>query len=248
MLELDAAHLWLAVAVLLGFSVQTALGFGGGLLSMALAAQWMPIQAIVPLLVPLSVAQSIAVLATERQHVAWRPLLRLVVPAMSVGLVVGLWLATLLAEHDPLMRRVYGGLVIALALPGVWPRSSAAPRSSAPRRARAAMASVISGIVHGLFATGGPPLAYAAHCLGLERDAFRTTLMSTFLGINVVMVIVMVAQGRLRAEQAPALTVLIAAVVIAVPLGRAMARRLPEATFRRAVYGMLLLIGVSLLA
>lgn len=161
MLELDAAHLWLAVAVLLGFSVQTALGFGGGLLSMALAAQWMPIQAIVPLLVPLSVAQSIAVLATERQHVAWRPLLRLVVPAMSAGLVVGLWLATLLAEHDPLMRRVYGGLVIALALPGVWPRSSAAPRSSAPRRARAAVASVISGIVHGLFATGGPPLAYA---------------------------------------------------------------------------------------
>lgn len=238
----------LGAAVLFGFAVQTALGFGGGMITLSLAALWMPIQSVVPLIVPLSIVQSANVLLRERAHVAWRPLLRIMAPTMLVGLVVGLGLATMLAEHDAVLRRAYGGLVIALALHSLWRASRADDEAGrAPRRVVAIVASSVAGVVHGLFGTGGPPLAFAAHALGLRRDAFRTTLLITFLGINTVMVVVFVADARLQADHAVPLAALSAAVLVAVPVGRWLARRLPEAGFRRAVYGLLLLTGLSLL-
>lgn len=250
MLDISPSLALLALAMFLGFSVQTALGFGAGLISLSLAALWMPIQEVVPFIAVLSVLQSTAVLVGEREHVAWRPLLRTLAPMMALGIAAGLWLATVLVEHDALLRRAYGGLVIALALPGLWPPSSAhdaAPIPTRGGRTRAIVASSIAGVVHGLFATGGPPLAYAAHCLGLQRDAFRTTLITLFIGANVIMVVIFVGQGRLRAEHAPPLLGLLGAAVIAIPVGRWLARCLPEASFRRAVYGMLLITGLSLL-
>ncbi|MCX4243753.1 sulfite exporter TauE/SafE family protein [Paraliomyxa miuraensis] len=245
MLALCASLAPLFLAVLLGFSVQTALGFGGGLISLSLAALWMPIDEVVVLIAPLSIGQSLAVLLTEREHVAWRPLLRTLVPAMLVGMTAGLWLATVLAGRDELLRRAYGGLVIVLALQNLWPRSSR--EDDPPRVALAIVAALAAGVMHGVFATGGPPLAYAAHCLRLQRDAFRTTLMTIFLGTNAIMVVAFVSQGRLRAEHGSSVLGLLLAIAVSVPLGRWLARRLPEAGFRRAVYALLLLVGASLL-
>lgn len=243
----------LCAAVVLGFSIQTALGFGGGMVSLSLAALWMPVQAAVPLIAPLSIVQSIAVLRREHGHIAWRPLLRIIAPTMGTGFVVGLLLATRLAEHDALLRRLYGGLVIALSLAGLLlsQRPAAAQvveaGTSPLRRVAASLAGFVAGVVHGLFATGGPPLAWAAHFLELRKDAFRTTLLATFLVVNTVMVIVLVADARLGAGQALPLAMLVTAGLAAVPVGRSLSRRLPEAGFRRAVYGLLLLIGLLLL-
>jgi uncharacterized protein len=246
----DLGLLW--AAVVLGFSIQTALGFGGGIVALSLGALWMPVQTAVPLIAPLSIVQSLAVLRHEHGHIAWRPLLRIIAPTLGTGFVVGLLLATRLAEHDALLRKIYGGLVIVLALAGLgtsW-RSTAAQAvadGSPPQRVAASLASLVAGVVHGLFATGGPPLAWAAHFLGLRRDAFRTTLLATFLAINTVMVVVLVADARLRSAQALPLAMLVIAGLVAVPVGRWLARQLPEAWFRRAVYGLLLLIGLLLL-
>lgn len=240
----------LCAAVVLGFAIQTALGFGGGMVSLSLAALWMPVQAAVPLIAPLSIVQSIAVLQREHGHIAWRPLLRIIAPTLGTGFVVGLLLATRLAEHDAVLRKIYGGLVIALALAGLrtaWRSTPSQADDSPPQRTAAAVAGVVAGVVHGLFATGGPPLAWAAHFLGLRKDGFRTTLLATFLVVNTVMVIVLVADARLRSEQALPLATLVIAGLVAVPVGRTLAQRLPEAGFRRAVYGLLLLIGLLLL-
>lgn len=238
----------LSVTVLFGFAVQTALGFGGGLITLSLAASWMPIDEVVPFIVPLSIVQSSTVLYRERAHVAWRPLLRMIAPAMLGGLAVGVVLATILAEHDAVLRQCYGGFVILMALHGLVQAPLREDEATpAPRRGVAIAASLTAGIVHGMFATGGPPLAYAAHCLRLRKDAFRTTLLITFLGVNSVMLVLLVANARLGLDDTPPLAGLVAAAAVAVPTGRWLARRLPEATFRRAVYGMLLLIGLSLL-
>jgi uncharacterized membrane protein YfcA len=236
----------LCAAVLLGFSIQSALGFGGGILSLSLAALWMPVQDAVPLIGPLSIVQSVALLVREHEHVAWRSLLRIIAPTMGVGFAVGLWLAGQLEGYDVALRRTYGVVVLLLAVQGLWP-SPAADDAAPPRRLAGALGSLAAGVVHGLFATGGPPLAWAAHCLRLRKDAFRTTLLGTFLAVNTVMVVVFVASGRLRDEHVVPLGTLAAVVLLAVPLGRALARRAPEAAFRRAVYGLLLLMGLSLL-
>lgn len=240
--------LLLCVAVLLGFSVQTALGFGGGLIALSLAASWMPIQSVVPLIVPVSIVQSSTVLLREHAHVAWRPLLRIIAPAMLVGLAAGVGLASVLGEHDTLLRRIYGGFVIALALPSLLrtlPISAEADPT--PQRLVATVAALAAGVVHGMFVTGGPPLAYAAHALRLRKDAFRTTMLLTFLGVNAVMLVIFVAEARLGTQQLTPLGALVTMAVLAVPTGRWLARQLPEASFRRAVYGLLLLVGLSLL-
>jgi uncharacterized membrane protein YfcA len=135
-----------------------------------------------------------------------------------------------------------------LALQGPWRAAAVDDQASAaPRRIAAVLASFVAGVVHGLFATGGPPLAWAAHCLRLRKDAFRTTLLGTFLAVNTVMVIVLVVDARLGRAQAMPLAVLVVAALLAVPVGRGLAQRLPEAGFRRAVHGLLLLVGLSLL-
>ena len=90
---------WIALIagfVFAGFTVQTMVGFGGNVITLALGALVAPIELLVPLIVCMSLLNTSAVLIRNHREVLVGLLLKRVLPLMVVGAVVGaVWSAVM---------------------------------------------------------------------------------------------------------------------------------------------------------
>lgn len=241
---------FLAGVVWLAFTVQTALGFGATLIALALGALRLPVPELVPVLVAVNVVATASVLAWDRGRVD-RVLLGRIFPAMVPGLVAGSLLAGVLA--DAALQRAYGVLVVAVAVAGLWRLARARPAAAGPRSVakgppRASLVIGAAGVVHGLFATGGPLLVLAVDRLGLDKGAFRTTLTAVWLVLNLLLTALFVVRGALDAEAAVAIAALLPAVALALAAGQWLHAGLAPRALRASVLVLLLGAGVGLVA
>lgn len=233
---------FLGVIVLVAFTVQGALGFGASLLVLALGALRIPIPELLPVLVPLHCVGTAAVLRADRAHVDRGLLLGRVLPLMAPGVLAGALLAG--SAADATLRRAYGLLVVLLALHGLWRlRREAGPPLPAARRAAAIVG---AGLVHGVFATGGPLLVLAVDGERLEPRAFRGTLAGAWLALNLLLTGAFAAQGRLSLETLGLSAALVPSVGLGLLLGHAVHTRLEPTTLRAGVLGLLVVAGAHL--
>jgi uncharacterized membrane protein YfcA len=247
---------WLACLFLFAFTIQNALGFGSTIVVVAIGAQLLPIDALLPLVVPISCVATSAIVWRDREHLAWSFLLRRVLPCMGPGVVVGLFL--LQAVEVALLKRVYGVMVVALAAVSLWSllreqdpgeEVAAAPEEPVAKEpARGTALWVASaGIVHGLFASGGPLLVYAAQRLGLSKGAFRGTLSLVWLVLNAFLSVAYALSGRLGQEELTTVALLLPALAVSLVLGDWIHRRLDLRRLRLGVLSLLLVAGGMLM-
>ncbi|MCA9633266.1 MAG: TSUP family transporter, partial [Myxococcales bacterium] len=164
-----------ALIVCVSYGVQTITGFGSMLLGLTLGAQLMPIDRVLNLAVPISLLQTGYIVSRYFRQVDWRLLLFRIVPAMGAGMVLGFWIAA--HAPDAGLKRLLGGLVLLLALKELWQRMRHAQASTRPLPAPVVLGVMgAAGVVHGVFATGGPLLVYVTSRLNLDKHAFRATL------------------------------------------------------------------------
>src|SRR5687768_13270512 len=134
-------------------------GFGATVIVLTLGAQLYPIPEILIMVLPLSVLQSSLIALRNRQAIRWRLLGSEVLPLLGLGLAIGFVIADQVAGDA--LRLAFGGLILALSLRELWVgwRGGGAG-SPLPRPVNAGFIGA-AGVVHGIWATGGPPLVYA---------------------------------------------------------------------------------------
>lgn len=228
--------------VTVAFTVEAALGFGATLLTVSLGALLVPIDHLLPAVVPLNLLLSAALTARTFRDLDRRVLFAEVLPLMAVGLPMGLFLFSAL---DPAWsQRLLGVLVFVLGLSHLLP--AAMVGRALPRPASAGLL-ILAGVVHGAFATGGPLVVYV---LGrrLDKHAFRATLSALWLLLNLVVVGSYVVAGRLDQNTAALAFPLAVGLVLGLVLGERLFARVPEPTFRAWVHGILSLAGLLLVA
>lgn len=240
----------LSVIAFLAYATQTVTGFGGGVIALALGAHLLPLPEMVALLIPMSIVQAGGVLLRDRDRIEWGLLFKLILPVMGLGTALGLLVVDLV--EGPLLKRVYGVLVLGYAirelilLGRVASESTHAPPTRGARLA-AGVGTLGAGVVHGIYACGGPLLVYAVDRLQLDKGAFRTTLLSVFLSINLVLVVVFCAKGRLHAAHLAPLFWLLLTIAASVLVGEWAHARIDQHRFKVVVYLVLVLCGVTLL-
>jgi uncharacterized membrane protein YfcA len=106
---------------------------------------------------------------------------------------------------------------------------------------------MISGLLTGLFGTGGPPLILYYQLRGVDKAAFRGNLMAIFLLMTAVRVPSYVAFGLVTEPRMWSALTVMPAVIAGAVIGNRIHLRIEEATFRRLVSAALLLIGLLLL-
>src|SRR5262245_29563931 len=80
----------LACIVAVAFAVETALGFGAALITLALGSFLIDLEELLPALVPLNVVLSYWLVARNHRDIDRRFFLRPLLPAMALGLPLGL--------------------------------------------------------------------------------------------------------------------------------------------------------------
>ena len=236
---------FLVACVVLAFAeaIYVLLGFGAGLIAVGTLALLMPgLRDVVVLLLLVNLPAELYVVVSSRRHISWRGVL-LVFVGIAVGIPLGSWL---LSAGDLSLLLTLLGAVLVLAGGAFLGAPERAPRSL-PRWI-APPIGLISGVLTGLFGTGGPPLIFYYRLRGLDKAAFRSNLMAIFLLMTVIRVPSYAAFGLITAPRLWSSLAVFPAVLVGAWAGNRAHLRIEETTFRRLVSVALVLIGLVLLA
>ncbi len=240
----------LLTAVTAAFACETVVGFGATLFALAIAGFVLPVPEILPVVVPVNVVLSAYLTIRYARFVRWRYLLGTVVPPLAVGIPIGYSIYAL--RSSATLQAAFGLFVTALACFELWGPGSSVDASrdrcdprSLPAALRAGVL-LLAGIVHGLFASGGPLVVYAAARDRLGKEAFRATLSALWLGVNLVMVVGYRLSGKMGSGVPLLWVVLAPALVAGIVAGERLHRRVDRRRFERAVFWLLALAGTGL--
>lgn len=231
--------LWLVPVVALAFGVEAALGFGSTVIAVSLGALVVDVRALLPAFVPLTMVLSASIVLRDRTHVDARLLLGRVLPAMGLGVPLGL--VAFSALDAGVLRGALGAVVVALAvreLLGLGRRAGTLARR---------MALFAGGVVHGALGSGGPLVIWALGDRATEPRALRATLAALWLALNAVLLVGYAWDGRLDATSASWSAWLAGGALVGALAGELVHRRVDGAQFARAVWLALALVGVLLL-
>lgn len=242
----------LGLVTLLAFVVEATAGFGATIVTVTLAAYFMPIPEVLAALLPANLLLSGYLALKYRRAIDTRLLLRRVgvwmVPGMALGMLPSVLPQLAGLREQGVIRTVFAAFVVALAATELWRASR--PRAEAERALPAPLAAgalVSAGIVHGLFACGGPMLVYVVGRELTDKARFRATLSAVWLALNLVLVVSYVAEGTINAQSLRGSGVMVASLVGGLVIGEWVHRRLSVERFRLAVFTLLLFAGGALL-
>lgn len=240
----DPRFLALAAIVAGAFAVEATTGFGATVIALTLAVHLYPLDALIPVLVPFGLALSAAMVWRQHAHADLALLARRILPLMGLGLALGFAAFARLSSDG--LRRAFGVFVVVLAAAELWRMRRPAPAGERPLPAPAMHAALLgAGVIHGVFASGGPLLVYALGRSGLEKRTFRATLACVWLVMGTALTAAYAASGRLGRESLIASAALLPALAVALPIGEWAHQRLDETRFRRLVFALLLAAGAT---
>jgi uncharacterized membrane protein YfcA len=124
--------------------------------------------------------------------------------------------------------------------------ANAAPEKPISRPASVA-ALLGAGVIHGIYASGGPMLVYAIGREGLTKTAFRSTLSMVWIVLNVFLVARFLLAGDYDREAALDILLLVPTVPLGILLGEWVHHRIDERRFRMAVLALLVAAAISLI-
>ncbi|MBK8167036.1 MAG: sulfite exporter TauE/SafE family protein [bacterium] len=217
-------------------------GFGSGLTAVGSLALLFPeIKDVVVLLLLVNLPAEVLVAWGTRHALRWRSLL-----GLGAGVVVGIPIgARLLSRGDPaIVLTALGWFLVGVGL--IFLRLPRGGRVQPPAWA-APPTGLASGLLTGLFGTGGPPVIIWYHLSAADKTAFRGHLMTIFLLMTVVRVPSYVATGLVTAPRLWSGLAVLPATLLGAWLGHRLHVRIGERLFQVLVCVLLVLLGAMLL-
>lgn len=235
---------WVGLCILIAYTIEAVTGFGSLVIALSLAALVLPLPEVMPVLVPLSVLMS-GFLAWRNRLCIHRPLLlRVILPLMLGGTLVGFALHNWLA--DDVLKLLFGILVTWFAARELW-RMFRGVNAGAHPTWLSRLLTFGAGITHGLFASGGPLLVYAMAGTSLDKSRLRATMLCVWFVLNASLSVLLLIEGRLI-PALPRMVWYLPLLLVGVVIGEYLHHRVNEQRFRMLVYGVLTLTGMLLVA
>ncbi len=224
-----------AAAFVAGFT-QSTLGFGMALVLAPFLMVMLEPVAVVPTVVLVSAANTLLVALRSRRLLKWRLLLPLSVGGIA-GFSVGIHVLQLLNQD---LARVCVGLLVLFFTVVLW-SGWRYPLPETPWTLTPV--GMASGFTGGVTSIGGPPVALFLANQNTPRDVFRANLVCYFFIISCYGIMRLTLNGILSGAVARYAGALVPATVLGTLAGLYVGVRIPETAFKRAVFGLLLIVG-----
>jgi uncharacterized membrane protein YfcA len=164
---------------------------------------------------------------------------------MGLGLIGGSLIATQAATAWWL-KPLFGLFVIAVA---IWQlRATLAPSTTSTPLPLAARVTALltAGVIHGIFATGGPLAVFVTARELPEKSEFRATLSMLWAALNAALLVKWVFDGTLTSSSLTTSAWMLLPLLAGIGVGEFIHHRLDERRFRIAVAILLLAAGTVL--
>lgn len=229
------AVLVVALALLVGATVQTVVGLGLGLVAAPVTALVAP-ELMPGLMIALAMVLPCLTLAVEREEIDWRGL-AWSLPPRIVGTGVGVWVVARFSDRS---LGIAVGVMVLAAVALTW-RAVRVPIT----RGTLVAAGLVSGVTGTATSIGGPPIAL----LYQHRSArqIRTTLAIYFLVGAALSLVGLTASGELTGQEVALAAVLLPVVLAGALAGVPLRARLRPEVVRPAVLAVCAASALALL-
>lgn len=239
--------LLLGLLVFFSYTAQAMTGFGSIVVALTAGSLFFPIRTILPVLVALNIPLCLWILYKKHSEIDVRFLLLRILPLMGTGMIVGVLLEEQL--EGPVLRRLFGVLILGFSLRELYllffKKELRMADDTQTSRAIGSFWILTAGVIHGIYASGGPPLVHALS--RMSRQAFRATLAAVWLILNGTLLGLYFLNGRFAAEESRQFLLLLPAIPPALLAGEWLHGRVSERSFRITLQGLLALSAGALL-
>jgi len=234
------------VLVAIGALVQTIAGFAMGLIIMGGVALFGLVDISVAAAVVSFIALLNAAVALRRTYrFIDRALLQPIALGMAPLIIVGVLLLGFWSDTNHELLKTALGFMIVLA--GILLMLKPAPYADRSETGASVLIGCTAGIMGGLYAAGGPPIAYYLYRQPLAIQTVRATLLSIIAFATIFRSGVATWQGHITVDVLSLTALAIPVVVIMTLVGTKLLPVVPELMVRRAVFVLLILMGISLI-
>ncbi|MCC5856163.1 MAG: sulfite exporter TauE/SafE family protein [Idiomarina sp.] len=233
----------LGIFIWIAFTSEAITGFGSIVIAIALGSLLYPIPELIPILVPLSLFMTSAMIWRFWHDIDRQLMMKSILPFMGAGLILGILLVGWLSSDT--LKRLFAVLLIWFAGRELYKRFRGLPLSVKPRWWQPFW-TFLAGITHGLFASGGPLLVYSLNSRAIPKAQFRATLVSVWFVLNAFYTTVLLLQERVQPVFFQTLSYL-PVLLLSFWMGHALHKRVSETNFRTLVYVLLLIAALAML-
>lgn len=237
----------LLIIVFFANLVEACAGFGATILALIFGAQFFAIEDLIPILVPLNLVLSLIIVIRYYRDIHWKALLTRILPITGLGMPIGM--AIFQSAPSKVLKSAFGIVVVLLGLFELT-QAALAKKKRPTSRPLATWQSVLflvgGGVMQGLYASGGPFVVYYASREIKDKAKFRTTLAFLWFVLNSVLTITLLLSGKMTHYTLQYSLYLLPSVLIGTFVGIQVHNSVSETTFRKLIYGLLVIAGASL--
>ena len=242
---MDSHLIGLALIVLISYSTQAMSGFGSTILALTLGVHLYPMDVLLPVLVPLDLLVNLYIVTRHHQHMDLPLLYRTIIPAMGIGLLVGL--AAFHFIQGTVLEKIFGFLVIMLSGRELYRLFRGQQDQNVLSYMVSAAYITAAGFIHGIYASGGPLLIYAVSKLNLPKAVFRSTLGAVWLFFSIILTGFYLFSSKLTEDSMKLILILLPLIVIGILLGEWLHHHIDDYRFKIFVFAVLLFAGLSII-
>lgn len=229
--------IFLVSAAVTGFS-----GFGFALMSVPLLLLFLDLKFAVPLVL-LASFFSVVVLSLNKLHFFKDRTIIIVAVGMALGTIVGTYI--LKNYETAILKKILGLVILLFALHVLFRvRQHEVPKFRGPI---GFVAGILSGVLGGLFGTSGPPLVVYVHHFAEDKSSFRSQLLVLFVLHEAFRIYLYITNSLINVPVLKFDLYLLPPLILGLLVGSRMHFQVKEATFHRAIGGLLLVSGLLLL-
>jgi uncharacterized membrane protein YfcA len=231
--------------MLLAYTGDAMVGFGSSVIAVTLGAHVYPIDLLIPVIVPMHIITNSFIAFRNRSHIDRKLLLRRILPLMAIGGLIGLALFPIV--KGPALQLIFGVMVVVFTIRELTLLFKGTASGRPMSQIEASLWQFCAGVIHGIYATGGPMLVYSLARQELPKAVFRATLCTVWAVLSVLLTIAFAINGRVNLATLTMTAYILPAVPIGIALGGWLHNRVSERGFRFAVCFLLLLAALVLL-
>lgn len=234
----------LVLVLIFAHTVETLLGFGASLITMALGVYIFPINGLLPVVVILGFLQSCWLVTRWIRYLKWRALLLNIMPAVAVGMILGIYYRTRVASYKQLLV-LLGLFVMAVSIMEIFLIYRTRSAGGSLPKYLGLPILIVGGLFHGIYATGSPLIIYYSSRELKEPAEFRATISMLWLILNLILLFNLYASGLINVNTITTTGIVLPGLIAGIILGNSMKFR--AVVFKFLVYVLLFFAGLLLL-
>lgn len=228
------------IVLFLSNIIQTITGFAGTILAMPPSIYLIGFDNAKVVLNTLAMI-SCSIIAISNYKAINRKEVIKIITFMTIGIFIGTKTISLITSED-LLLKIYGIIIVLVAVKNILVKKEL----NIPNITLIIIL-LLSGVVHGMFVSGGALLVVYAVVTLKDKNEFRATLSIVWVVLNAIVFITQINDGLVTSLSIHYILMSIIPLFLAIYIGGKIANKIDQKLFLNISYLLLIISGISLL-